>query len=143
VIATELRENNFNVLTLANDGDRACLKHHDLLYDRYSARISTPMDELIHVIDDTEIWEIADPLHVFKCQRCILVHRLSFTRVDKPFTARALNSIHGLGPPLERLTGIYRINDILAITLFTIESCLKLLFAGELSGFYYLLLFSI
>jgi hypothetical protein len=34
-------------------------------------------------------------------------------------------------------------NDVLAITLFTIENCLKLLFAGGLSGFYYLLPFSI
>jgi hypothetical protein len=101
------------------------------------------MDELIHVIDDAKIWEIADPLHVFKCRRCRLVHRLSFTRVDKPFTARSLNSILGLGLPLERLTGIDRMNHVLAITLFTIENCLKLVFAGELSGFYYLLPLSI
>jgi hypothetical protein len=86
-IATELRQGNFYVLAVATDSDRACLKCHDLLYDRYSARISAPMDELIHVIDDTKIWEIVDPLHVFTCQRCRLVHLLSFTRVDKPFTA--------------------------------------------------------
>jgi hypothetical protein len=134
-IATELGKGNFDVMAVANDSDRACLKRHDLLYDRYSARISAPMDELIHGIDNTEIWEISDPLHVVKCQRCRPVHRLSFTRVDKPFTARLLNSILGLGLPLERLTGIYRMNDVLAITFFTIENCLKLLFAGELSGF--------
>jgi hypothetical protein len=101
------------------------------------------MDELIHVIDDTEIWEVVDPLHVVKCQRCRLVHRLSFTSVDKPFTARSLNSTLGLEPPLERLTGIYRMNDVLAITLFTIENCLRFLFRGELSGSYRLLPFSI
>jgi hypothetical protein len=142
-IATELRENNFNVLAVATDGDRACLKRHDLLYDRYYHENFSLMDELIHVIDDTEIWEIADSLHPFKCQRCKLVHRLSFIRVEKPFTARSLNSILGLEPPLEPLTGIYCMNDVLAITLFTIENCLKLLFAGKLSGFYYLLPFSI
>jgi hypothetical protein len=142
-IPTELRKGNFDVLAMATDGDRSCLKRHDLLYDRYSARISAPMDELIHVIDDTEIWEISDPLHVFKCQRCRLVHRLSFTRVDKPFTARSLISILGLGPPLERFTGIYHMNDVLVTTLFIIENCLKLLFAGALSGLYYLLPFSI
>jgi hypothetical protein len=54
-IATELRKSNFDVLAVATDGDCTCLKHHDLLYDRYSARISAPMDELIHVTDDTEI----------------------------------------------------------------------------------------
>jgi hypothetical protein len=95
------------------------------------------------VIDDSEIWEIADPLHVFKCRQCRLVHRLSFTRVDKLFIARSLNSILGLGPPLERLTEIYRMNDVLAVALFTIENCLKMLFAGELSGFCYLLPFLI
>jgi hypothetical protein len=60
-IATELKKGNFDVLTVVTDGGRAYLKRQDLLYNRYSARISAPMDELIHVIDDTEIWEIADP----------------------------------------------------------------------------------
>jgi hypothetical protein len=130
-------------MAVGTDGDRACFKRHDLLYDLYSERISAPMDEVIHVIDNTEIWEIADPFHVFKCQWFRLVHRLSFARVDKPFTVQSLNSILGLGPTLDRLTGIYHMNDVLAITLFTIENCLKLLFAGERSGFYHLLTFSI
>jgi hypothetical protein len=37
-IATELRKAIFDVLAVAIDGDRACLKRHDLmLNDRYSA----------------------------------------------------------------------------------------------------------
>jgi hypothetical protein len=43
-IATELRKGNFDVLAVATDGDHPCFKRHELLYDRYSARISAPMD---------------------------------------------------------------------------------------------------
>jgi hypothetical protein len=101
------------------------------------------MTELTQVVDGTEIWEVADPLRAFKCQRCRLVHSLSFSAGSKTFSARTLNNTLGIGPPLERLTGVDRMNDVLAVSLFTMQNCLKLLFAGRFPEFRYLLPFSL
>jgi hypothetical protein len=40
------------------------------------------------------------------------------------------------------LIGADRMNDTIAMSLFTMENCLKLLFAGQFAEFYYLLPFA-
>jgi hypothetical protein len=100
------------------------------------------MTELDPLIDCNEIWELADPLHALKCQRCRLVRFLTFSPGSRSFCARTLDETLGIGEPLERLTGADRMNDPLAVLLFTMENCLKLLFAGQFAEFCYLLPFA-
>jgi hypothetical protein len=87
-IVAQLKNSAINVLAVASDGERACLRRHDTLFVRYLDRPSAPMTELAQLIDYNEIWEVADPLHAFKCQRCRPVRSLTFSPRSRSFCAR-------------------------------------------------------
>jgi hypothetical protein len=88
---------------------------------------------MANVINQVQHWEVADPLHVLKCQRCMLRDPLSFSDLtDSSFNAQILNDILKLGPSLEQFSGLCRMNDVLAIALFPVDNWLKLFFSEQL-----------
>jgi hypothetical protein len=61
---------------------------------------------------------------------------------SRKLCARSFNETLGIGARLEPLAGAHRMNDPLAVSVFTMENCLKLLFAGKFAESYYLLPFA-
>jgi hypothetical protein len=99
-IVDQFKNSKINIFAVASDGERACLRHHHALFARYLGRPSAPMAELAQLIDYNDIWQVADQLHAFKCQRCRLVRLLAFSGRSRSFCTRTLNETLGIGAPL-------------------------------------------
>jgi hypothetical protein len=137
-----LRQSNINILSYASDGDRGNLTDQGTLFEMYEKdvvgdkEISEICDKMFPI--GHRAWWVADVLHVLKCQRCRLNEDLYFAPNGEAINAETLNRVLKLRHSLSNLTGIAKMNDVLAVQLFTFENLMKLIDAGELNGAYYL-----
>jgi hypothetical protein len=124
-------------LFVASDGDRGNLTVQKELFSGYEKALIENKD--IAMICDSQFgnrrdpWWIADVLHVLKNQRCRLAENVYFTRGRDPINAATLNEILQLRHSLSDLTGIAKMNDVLAVQLFTFENLAKLIAGRQLT----------
>jgi hypothetical protein len=135
-ITRKLRKQNINILSVASDGDRSYIPYQKDLFDRYEDRIDKSLEEITDFLFNRgdhipQLWWIADLLHVLKCQRCRLKNNV-FIIPGKMFNAQSLNKILKLRHALTDLEGSSRMNDILAIELFSLDNLVRLWSWGNL-----------
>jgi hypothetical protein len=85
-------------------------------------------------------WWIADTLHVLKCQRTRLKNRI-FLSPAVYVDAGVMNETLNLNVALTNFEGLAKMNDVLAVELFTIDNLEKLVVDGKMIEAYYLLPF--
>jgi hypothetical protein len=95
----------------------------------------------VKVIRDEALWPIADPLHAFQCQKCILQNERGF-RADRPIFSRAmLDSILWPNRPLTDCDDADEMNDVLTTQPFRGANCTTLWSETKSEGLRYLLPF--
>jgi hypothetical protein len=142
-IANSLLNQKVKVLTYATDGDRGNLLAQKKIFDSYREYL----DEEMEVICDRVFpsmegpWWIADTLHVLKCQRSRLENDLFLDPDFSPINAETMNESLDLGAPLTNFRGLTKMNDVLAVEVFTMDNLVTLVYNYNMLEAYYLLPF--
>jgi hypothetical protein len=133
-IVTKLKSRSINVLGVATDGGRPYCSLHDALFTKYRGELTelfshdqfeTRATEIVMSSLD-RLWWIRDILHALKCQRYRLEEGFGFDRDGEIIWAGRLNRILMLRYSLTEFFEISKINDVLAVDLFTFPNLLKL-----------------
>jgi hypothetical protein len=81
---------------IATVGGRASLLCQNSIFALYNSYLDDNMSTIPLRVSD-RVWELADPLHLPKCQRCRLRHSLGFTRCSQKIDSMRLNLVLEVG----------------------------------------------
>jgi hypothetical protein len=84
-ICSLLRDSLICVRGIETDGDRTSLPCHNSIFALYKNCLNDNMSTIPSRGSD-RVWELADPLHLLKYQRCRLRHSLVFIRFSEKQT---------------------------------------------------------
>jgi hypothetical protein len=131
---------NVNVMTYASDGDRGNLLAQKKIFELYRERLGDELEDICnHVFPTTEgPWWIADTLHVLKCQRSRLEQDLFLDPDLHYINAETMNESLGLEAPLKNFQRLSKMNDVLAVEVFTFGNLSVLLYENQFLEAYYL-----
>jgi hypothetical protein len=142
--SAELLRQGIRVLTYATDGDRANISEQKKLFTLYRERLHEPIEAICaDVLESREepFW-IADTLHVLKCQRTRLEKELYLSQYTPSVNATKLNESLHLNMLLTNFQGISKMNDVLAVEVFSIDNLMILMTDGKFLEAYYVLPFA-
>jgi hypothetical protein len=143
-VKVALGDEGIIVRALATDGDRSYVSDQDSLFLRYKRRLKDLAGSFQHPsrinldsVNIDELWWICDVLHALKCQRCRLKDLLGLRGKGPTICAEMLNAILNLPHCLKDISGVSKMNDVLAVELFSFESLQTLLDRKEYLACYY------
>jgi hypothetical protein len=128
-----LRDLLICVGVIATDGERASVQCRNPIFALYRNCLDDNMSTIASRVSD-RVWELADPLHLLKCQRCRLRHSLAFTRFSEKIDSMRLNLVLEVGKPLTQFGGVKAMNDAYAVSLFSMKNLLSLLLENKRAG---------
>jgi hypothetical protein len=143
-LCAELIKGRIHVLTYATDGDRGNITEQKNLFLSYRDKLNQPIEAICADVfgDRDEPFWIADTLHVLKCQRTRLDKELYLSEEIPFINATKLNETLHLNVALTNFKGISKMNDVLAVEVFSMDNLMILLSEGKFVESYYVLPFA-
>lgn len=145
IIFSKLKEYNIESKFIITDGETGMNKMHKIVFEKYKDMLGTyNLDNLMKIVEETDIWPVLDVLHGTKSARGRLVdNNICFWNYADLFNAEMIENRLNLGKPLTDKSKLGKMKDYYAIALFSMMNSLKEYSEGHVSSGIYLIIYSI
>ena len=123
-----LKEQHFNILYIATDGDSGYQSKHNAFYQKWFNILQTKgLDEAMCSVLNEKEWPVTDFLHILKNARSRIMNGNVSLRIDGlyPTNNIKMNIILQLGKSLQDRSTLGKMKDIYPLEIFTLNNFLK------------------